>query len=632
MKVTTWCCIGWAVLFAAQLPPSQSAGRPDGRRSAAISGVVKDGATGVVIPGAVVTLAGGGAARPSQVTDAQGRYVFTDLPVSAGYALTATAFGYLEGGYRRPPGDPASVRIPIADGQWFADANVRLWRPATISGVVRDERGEPLVEVPVRLYAGAHLGGRAVWAVGPTTFTDDRGAYRFSDLLPGRYLVSAPQIQVSLPTGEVRLYRSSSQTSATELAPVFRGVDGSGVVGSAVPPPGPGRAYSGRFHPQALSAADAQPVVVEFGDERTAVDITLIPMSTTSVSGRVLGPPDVVTDLPVRLLVVGSESLGLGSEAAITKAGPDGSFVFHSVAEGNYVLSVGRTVAEYRTPGVRAAVQVAGAFQVVRTTNTAVANTPSWVVHTSSTRGAAAHGRLHVTVGAASVTDLLVQLEPTVNVSGVLLWDGNEAAPESIRTTIVRLESADGDPSAGIFSSSSEQASGTGGAVSFSIDGVRPGQYVFGRVAVSGYTMESVTRGSLSLLSNPLTVDGRSNVTEIVIRMTSREASVTGTVRAAGEQPTTDGVVVLFPESPAEWHLQGVMSQRLHVMAIDSEGGFSLSRVVPGSYLAAAVPWSARSRVGDPAFLAVLAGDAHRISVSPGSTHTLVLPLTVVRQ
>lgn len=630
MKLTTWACLGWAALLAGQLTQSPSTKQQESLKTAAITGVVTDAVSGAAIPGAMVTLTGGGATRPRQMTDARGRFVFTDLPPSAGYVLTAAAFGYLEGGYRRPPGDPATVRIPIAEGQWFADANVRLWRPATISGVVRDERGEPLVGVPVRLFSGAYVSGQSVWAVGATTSTDDRGAYRFSALLPGRYLVSAPQVQISLPNGEIRLYRSSNETTPDALPPVFRLEDGVGVLGAALAPAGLGRAYVGRFHPQALSARDAQPVVVDFGDDAATVDITLVPMTTTSVRGRVLGPPDVVTDLPVRLMVAGNEALGLGNEAGVTKASADGSFVLHNVAEGDYVLSVGRMVAQYRTLDMQGAAYGPGALQVSRTTNVRVANAAPLTLHTSTMRGAVAGGKVALSVGTAPVTDLVVPLEPSVKVTGHFLWDGHEAAPESVRAANVTLESADGDPSAGIFSSLSERSSGTDGVVTFAVEGVRPGQYVFGRIAVSGYTLEAVTQGSLSLLSNPLIVDGRRDITGVVIHMTSREASVSGTVRVEG-QPSPDGVVVLFPESPAEWRLQGAMAQRFHVAPIDGAGGFSLPQVIPGRYLAVAIPLSARTRVGDPAFFGLLASVARQITVSPGKTHTLVLPLAEVR-
>jgi hypothetical protein len=83
----------------------------------------------------------------------------------------------------------------LAEGQWTSDVRVRLWRPGSISGVVRDEQGEALVGVPVRILAGVTAAGRLRWAAGVVTQTDDRGMYRFAGLQKGQYLVHVPSIQ-----------------------------------------------------------------------------------------------------------------------------------------------------------------------------------------------------------------------------------------------------------------------------------------------------------------------------------------------------------------------------------------------------------------------------------------------------
>jgi len=71
----------------------------------AISGVVTDGTTGAPIAGALIQLVGGAGqsgARPRQMTDAKGRFIFTQLPAFRDYTLVASPVGYLDGGYRRP--------------------------------------------------------------------------------------------------------------------------------------------------------------------------------------------------------------------------------------------------------------------------------------------------------------------------------------------------------------------------------------------------------------------------------------------------------------------------------------------------------------------------------------------------
>lgn len=164
----------------------------------AISGVVTDGVTGRPIAGAVIYVgmagrAGGGNSR--QLTDPKGRFVFTDLPAHDQYFLNASGFGYVNGGYGQTPLRPSQTRIRLAQGEWFKDAHIQLWPPAAVSGRVFDERGEPVVGVPVRVLAQILVGGRPQIAAGLSTITDDRGAYRIAGLRAGRYFVQVPSVQ-----------------------------------------------------------------------------------------------------------------------------------------------------------------------------------------------------------------------------------------------------------------------------------------------------------------------------------------------------------------------------------------------------------------------------------------------------
>ena len=132
------------------------------------------------------------------MTDSKGRFVFTDLPAYSGYSLGASRPGYLNGGYRRVPGITSFAQLSLTEGQWFSEGHIKLWKPGAISGTIRDERGEALVGVRVRMLVGASVAGRERWAAGPVTETDDRGMYRFAGLLKGRYLIHVPSIQISL--------------------------------------------------------------------------------------------------------------------------------------------------------------------------------------------------------------------------------------------------------------------------------------------------------------------------------------------------------------------------------------------------------------------------------------------------
>jgi hypothetical protein len=198
------------------------------------------------------------------MTAASGRFVFQRLAPGS-YSVRVSAPGYLDGGFGRVPGSGAVGQIPLQERQWFGEANTVLWKPASISGTIRDERGEPLVDAPVRILTAFKLSGRDQWASGAVTKTDDRGAYRFAGLLPGRYAVQVPSIQITLPDGEVSLWRwiKPNPLPAIPLA------DGVATMAGyfAVPPPGRGQVYPATFCPAARSLSTAEVIVVEFASQ-----------------------------------------------------------------------------------------------------------------------------------------------------------------------------------------------------------------------------------------------------------------------------------------------------------------------------------------------------------------------------
>ena len=68
-----------------------------------------------------------------------------------------------------------------------------------VDGIQLSHPGEPMVGVSVRLIARIAVQGQPRLASGPMATTDDRGAYRFSGLAPGRYLVAVPSTQATVP-------------------------------------------------------------------------------------------------------------------------------------------------------------------------------------------------------------------------------------------------------------------------------------------------------------------------------------------------------------------------------------------------------------------------------------------------
>lgn len=609
----------------------------------AISGVVTDGATGRPIAGALVNLAGaipgGTGPGPRQLTDARGRFIFTHLPAFENYTLAAAKPGYFDASYKETPGINVVVRIELRDGQWFQQADVTLWRPAAISGIVRDERGDPLVGVPVRALLTTRVAGRERWASGPAAVTDDRGMYRLAGLRPGAYVVQVPSVQLTLPGEAAAALTTSPAGAGVAGAPpapppltMMRAdtdADLSLLVGHfPTPLPGSGAtAYPMAFHPTARVLDEAVPIAVQ-GDERTAIDVQMQLAPTVRVSGRVTGEPDGLARLPVRIVPVGAEDIGEGGEAALTLTDDTGAFTFLRVPAGNYVVVASSVQAGYSS-GVTGN-SVSRVLMPARAnvfngglSSGSIVGTDDVRYTTRTSRSDGAFGRIPLSVGDQDVNDLVIPLQGGVTVSGHFLWDGSPDLPSGIqRGPLIRLEPASGDLSMGLpFGGLSRPPAGgpPPSPLPFSISRVLPGRYaVGGSLGASGYVVEAVDHGGRDLLTTPLVVEGGKDITGIVVRLTSKTSSLTGYVRNTNGSAADSGAVIFFPADRAAWQDYGLGAQRFKTATITSLGSYRAPALLPGEYFLAAVSDADRHRWTDPAFLQTLVPRATRITMAPG--------------
>jgi hypothetical protein len=605
--------------------------------SGAISGVVTDGSTGAPIEGAFVVLTGSSgavgqlsASWPTQLTDSKGRFVFTDLPAYSSYSLGASRPGYLNGGYRRVPGITSFNPLGLAEGQWFSDGHIKLWKPGAISGTIRDERGEALAGVRVRMLVGTIVAGRERWAAGAVTETDDRGVYRFAGLAKGRYLIHVPSIQISLPSGEVALYRYPS-VPVSNVLHVVRGPDDSGVITGlfpSAPADEKGSVYPSVFHPAARSVDKAEPIALTFGEDRTGVDIEMMPMPSVSVSGSVAGAAEIVAGIPVRILAAGNEPLGLPGDTGVTKTDAAGRFTFQHIPEGDYVIIVSRSVAAFQISGLVAQQELlvpAGANPFgLRLSNVGTSN--GMVLNGASMPGGMdVTGRLEVSVGSRAASGLVVPVTPTVRVSGHLEWDGTEVPPSGAPVPpVVRLEPADGDVTLGIYFCQTQRPrpDDAPAPIPFSCENVKAGRYVLANWGVGGTThrLAGATWNGRDIIESPLEVSGDGPVTGIVLRLSSQMNKVAGTVRGPDGRVASEGSVIAFPVSQAAWREAGVTAIRFRSANVGADGGYELRSLLPGDYLIAAVSMEDGARGTEPAFLASIAGRATRVTIGLSST------------
>jgi len=194
----------------------------------------------------------------------------------------------------------------------------------------------------------------------------------------------------------------------------------------------------------------------------------------------------------------------------------------------------------------------------------------------------------------------------------------------------VTLEPADGHLDVGT-PLSSISVRGQESPAPFHIEGVLPGRYLvsdrFGAIRLEG----AEWRGR-DLLTTPLEITGESNITGVVVRLTSKTTTISGTVRDATGAPVTGGAVVFFPPDPFSWRQTGFSAARFRTAPISRTGTFSTTLLLPGQYQPRLI--SARDVAGwqDTEYLASVAPSALKIRVSAGSSTVQDLRLVRSRQ
>jgi len=208
--------------------------------TAVVAGRVMDQVSGRPVGGAVVTIvqaltaprpgASGAPASPPPaparravaVTNDEGRFVFRDLPEGS-YAISSGYPGLAPGAYgRRRPGG-LSRNLTVAEGARVNDVAIAMWKLGAISGMVRDDRGEPVVGIAIRALRKVINGGRVEFSFtdGGGEVTDDRGRYRMSGLAPGTYVVTFFNATQSAALTTVDAYQSA--VAAGTSAALMRG-------------------------------------------------------------------------------------------------------------------------------------------------------------------------------------------------------------------------------------------------------------------------------------------------------------------------------------------------------------------------------------------------------------------------
>jgi hypothetical protein len=627
----------------------------------AISGVVFDSATERPLPGAVVTLtpvstatvnAGLATMGPvmRQITDELGRFVFTGLLGNRDYTITATKLGYFDGAFGRRAfvgagGQPR--RISLIDRQWFRDARIELIKPGAISGTVTNETGEPLVGVTVRAYAELFVGGVRQLASGVSAATDDRGMYRLASLPPGRYFVAVPSVQQAAPADllsnpleprlaaeqdalarEINLRRSP----AFAADPVHRLVLGPGSPPLAPSAAGRPQVYPMTFYPAARTVSDATAIELQPGVDRPAVDVQLRAVPAFRVSGHLEAPPEGVSGMSLRLLSVGMEGLGRGSEHATALVGKEGTFTFLNVPAGAYTLIASRSITEYVTAAGSGFTRTMESPGVAFTSlsSSAVLSAPSGTMTMRLMTGGDQryHGRQTLNVSNRDVNDVVVPMRAGITISGRIVMESGEGVAVQPRPMVVIAQPASGDLSLGQPRSTPDPDDPP---ELFWIQGVLPGSYLLQVQGGIFGVVKSVKWNNIDYGDMPIEIEGDRDVKGIIVTLTSQTTALAGTIRDRTGEAASNSALIVFPADRARWTNFGLQPARIRSIPASTTGTYSLSGLPAGDYLAIAVDGDSANRWMDPGFFELASRAATRFSLNWGEKKTMDVALQDIR-
>ena len=574
-----------AVVFGAVPPPAppQSQAQP-ASASGFISGRVVDAVSGKPIPEAMVLLngrsplaqAGGGRAAPAPpapptavLTDSQGRFFYASLQPGMYTAQVQ------KNGYAPAPFGP----IELAADERVLDWRLKLAKLTGLGGTLRDETGDPAVGVDVALFRRTVVNGRQSWQYAGRQRTDDKGAYRFSGMNAGDFVLCAcgrdpipfdPLLLTTLGSEPIQLMNVAARALSL-------GADAVSLDNTL-------RTWAPTYYPNSASLARATRITLAAGEDKTGIDMNLAMVRSTRVSGRVLGAVGPVTAGSIQLVPEADAEAGMRIlSLSPMLAQPDGRFDFTMVPPGQYRLIV------VHRPGLAsggpsgAAMGFAGARGVTppppgatMASNGLVSpDPPQWASEM-------------ITVGENGVSGLNITLNRSLNVAGRVQWIG--AAPQPAANVFNRITASlqavsPTDPLASAsFANGRFQPDGT-----FTVPGALPGKYTLNVQTLPGFpTLKSVTMGGMDLTDMPLVVADKDLADITMTFVDTPMASLTVTVNAAPGSQGDDGSILVFPADRKYWTESNAARRRFRLIANTSKNVVTTPELPAGDYLVVA--------------------------------------------
>ena len=538
---------------------------------AMVMGRVIDDVTKEALPDAAVIARVANAVVDQVRTNRDGVFVFPAVPagdVSIGVELP----GYRGSGGAAAPGAGARpVVLRASAGQRIVDAVIPLRRFLAIGGSVRDEAGEPVVDIAV----GLHLEGeRGQWTPLLTVRTDDRGMYRFAQLSAGQYRVMV------------------SPTAA------------------AVPHTGGGARrmmYPATYAPSARTPQEATVIALKPGSDRNAVDVSLAPVGEVRVAGRLVGGDSAsLASVPIRLIAADAGGLSMPLTAATATTDASGRFEFTRVPSGRYRVFM------YQE-NLRRLASTAGTVEIATSSEQLAVRNGAAAAPTPPPPSPIFWADMPVTVEDKDLVDLDVPVGTGFRPSGRAVFDGTAEKPAQVLLTFQRVDLA-------LWPMAEARVTADGTLLS---NELAPGRYIiFARTGTAAWQLRSADYRGVNIADTP--VDVREPLTDVVLTFTDKQPSVSGTVRDSRGNAVSTAAVVIFPADRRLWNV-ATTSWRMKIARTTQAGEFTLRNLPAGEYLCVALTDDAAVNWNDVERLPDLAARATKVVLTEGQPTRLDL-------